>query len=41
MRLGQPPYHNYEVVGVPDNPRNPTLFLSPWLNSATVVVPPQ
>lgn len=34
-------YHNYEVVGVPDNPGNPTLFLSPWLNSATVVVPPQ
>jgi hypothetical protein len=34
-------YHNYEVVGLPDNPGNPTLFLSPWLNSATVVVPPQ
>jgi RHS repeat-associated protein len=34
-------YHNYEVVGFPDNPGNPTLFLSPWLNSATVVVPPQ
>jgi len=34
-------YANYGVVGLPDNPGNPTLFLSPWLNSATVVVPPQ